>query len=117
MGIFSRFGLPKVSASEAIDLSSGAGMLLDIRENDEFNAGHAPGAVHIPLGALDAKLPRVPDDRPVVVVCRSGMRARSATKLLLANGRDARLLQGGMHAWQHAGGRMVDRKGRPGRVV
>lgn len=117
MGTFSRFGMPKLSAGEAISLSSQEAMLLDIRENDEFNAGHAPGAVHIPLGSLSTRLSRVPADRPVVVVCRSGMRARSATKLLLDAGRDARLLSGGMHAWQRAGGRMVDRKGRPGRVV
>lgn len=117
MGILSRFGLPKVGAQDAITLAAGNAMLLDIREKEEFNAGHAPNAVHIPLGALPGKLARVPSDKPVVVVCRSGMRARSATKMLTQNGRDARLLSGGMHAWQRAGGRMVDRKGRPGTVV
>jgi rhodanese-related sulfurtransferase len=115
MGLFSRFGLPKVDARTALTMDDA--VLLDVREQSEFNAGHAPGAVHVPLGALSTKLARVPTGRPVVVVCRSGMRARSATKLLLQQGRDARLLSGGMHAWQRADGRVVDRKGRPGVVA
>jgi rhodanese-related sulfurtransferase len=115
MGLFSRLGLPKVKAREAMDWQEA--FVLDVRESNEFNAGHAPNAVHIPLGSLENKLSRVPSDKPVVVVCRSGMRARSATKLLRQHGRDAHLLTGGMHAWQRADGRIVDRKGRPGTVA
>lgn len=116
MGLFG-FGPPNVAAHEAIDLAAGDAVLLDVRENEEFNAGHAPGALHIPLQALAQRLQRIPADKPVVVVCRSGMRARSATRMLVGEGRDARLLKGGMHAWQRADGRVVDRKGRPGRVI
>ena len=78
-------------------------LLLDVREDDEWQAGHAPAAVHVPLGTLVARLSEVPTDRPVAVVCRSGGRSAQATAYLLAQGVQARNVAGGMTWWQARG--------------
>ena len=108
--------MPELDAAEAARLA-GAGevLLLDVREDDEWQAGHAPQAVHHPLGTLDADA--LPDDRPVVAVCRSGNRSGKAAQLLLAAGRDARNLTGGMQAWAAAGLPVVAPDGSPGHVA
>lgn len=74
-------------------------VLLDVREHDEWNAGHAPQAVHIPLYELPGRLAEVPAHRPLSVVCRVGGRSAQATAWLLAQGVEARNVEGGMLAW------------------
>lgn len=78
--------------------------LLDVREDDEWQAGHAPGAVHIPLGELPSRLDELPESDALYVVCRSGGRSARATAFLNANGWDAVNVDGGMRSW-HAEGR------------
>ena len=72
------------------------GFLLDVREKAELAVEHVPGAVHIPLGELRSRLDELPLDREVGVICRSGQRAYTATRLLVQNGFDARVISGGM---------------------
>lgn len=97
-------GGPKgVRADEANELQRGGAVLLDVRELDEWNAGHAPGARHLPLGELPNRLDSLPRDRQVVVVCRSGHRSSEATSFLVRSGFDAVNLNGGMRAWATAG--------------
>ncbi|GAA2287259.1 sulfurtransferase [Streptomyces ruber] len=83
----------------------GQAVLLDVRETPEWQAGHAPGALHLPLSRLQAgaPLPRAAQDRPVITVCRSGNRSRTATDLLAARGMEATDVVGGMTAWARAG--------------
>jgi rhodanese-related sulfurtransferase len=76
--------------------------LLDVREPMELAVEHAPGAVNIPLGQLRARLGELPRDREILVICRSGQRAYSATRVLLQNGFKARNLSGGMLSRSHA---------------
>lgn len=98
--------LPTASVSE---LPVEGLTLLDVREQDEWAAGHAPGAVHIPLGELPARvgeLGDLPDDKPVYVVCRSGGRSARAAAWLNASGWDAVNVAGGMKSW-HSEGRPV----------
>ncbi len=76
--------------------SVGDGFVLDVREKPELAVEHVPGAVNIPLGELRARLDELPRDREIHVVCRSGQRAYTATRLLLQNGFDARVVSGGM---------------------
>lgn len=78
-------------------------LILDVRENDEYAAGHIPGATLVPLGQLASRLNELPRDKTIVAVCRSGNRSGQATQLLLQNGFDAHNMQGGMNAWQQAG--------------
>jgi len=97
-------------------LRSGA-VLLDVREPAEWQAGHAPGARHIPLGALTSRLDEVPRSQRVVVVCRSGSRSARATALLARSGFDAVNLEGGMLAWASAGLAVHARDASPGTVL
>ena len=68
------------------EYSSGGLTLVDVRSPDEFNSGHAPGAINIPLDQLGQRLAEVPEG-PVLLVCRSGRRAQSAYKMLVRSGR------------------------------
>jgi rhodanese-related sulfurtransferase len=95
-------------------LSDRGQVLLDVREDDEWNSGHAPDAVHRPLGLLSRT--SVPNDRPVIAVCRSGQRSGRATQALAAAGYDVRNLDGGIHAWA-AGLPVVRTDGGPGTVI
>ena len=82
--------------------------LLDVRESDEWAAGHAPGAHHVPMMEIPVRLDEIPTDRDVVVACRVGARSAQVVAYLLAQGRDnLRNLDGGMVAWAQAGRPMV----------
>ncbi len=94
----------KVKVAQALELVRDGATLLDVRENGEWKSGHAPGAIHIPLGDIDKAPGRLKQGRPVVVMCASGMRSRTAARHLRSLGFDATSLSGGMAAWQHAGG-------------
>ena|ERR1043165_7177185 len=81
--------------------------LLDVREQDEWDAGHAPGALHIPMSELVERLGELPNDRDVYVVCRTGGRSERVTAYLNGNGWDATNVAGGMMSWQALGKAMV----------
>ena len=77
--------------------------ILDVREEDEWAAGHIDGAVHIPLGDLGRRIGELDEERPVVTVCRSGGRAGRAADLLTSSGRRAVVMDGGMQRWAREG--------------
>ncbi|GJF29426.1 hypothetical protein KNE206_21260 [Kitasatospora sp. NE20-6] len=85
--------------------------LLDVREQDEWDAGHVDGARHIPIGQVVARLDELPDDR-LYVLCRVGGRSAQVVQYLVAQGRDAVNVDGGMFAWEAAGRPMVSSDGR-----
>jgi len=91
--------------------------LLDVREMDEWDAGHIDGAQHIPLGDLGARLAEVPKDRVVVAVCRSGSRSDRAAKGLRLSGYQAENLEGGVTEWSRSGLPLVAKTGGDGRVI
>jgi len=91
--------------------------LLDVREQDEWDAGHIEDAQHIPLGQLGARLAEVPKERVIVAVCRSGSRSDRAAKGLRGEGFEAENLEGGVTAWVRAGLPLVASSGGPGRVI
>ena len=95
--------VPTVTVADLADELPANTTLLDVREDDEWQAGHAPQALHIPLGDLAARLGELPADNPLYVVCRGGGRSSRATAYLNANGWDATNVDGGMRAWQAAG--------------
>jgi rhodanese-related sulfurtransferase len=82
---------------------AGTALFVDVREPDEWEAGHIPGAVHIPLGDLPFRLAELPPTRDLILVCHSGGRSFAATAFLLQNRYPRAVnLEGGMVAWQAA---------------
>ena len=95
-------------------------VMLDIREQDEWDRGHAPGAVHIPMSELPARVdelaPFLDRDEPLVVTCRSGGRVSRTLPWLAQQGYEVANLDGGMRAWHAAGKRMETADGSPAEV-
>lgn len=86
-------------------------LLLDVREDDEWAAGRAEGALHIPMsefvGRVGELTERAGEDEQVYVVCRSGGRSAQVTQYLRQQGVDAVNVDGGMLAWEAAGRPLV----------
>ncbi|WP_181138965.1 rhodanese-like domain-containing protein [Streptomyces sp. Ru72] len=117
-----RRGEDRVTVDEALRCTGGddaRAVLLDVREQPEWNAGHAPGALHVPLSRLiaGAALPAPARGRPLVVMCRSGRRSQQAVALLTARGADAVDVEGGMQVWAASGHPVVDEHGNSGSIA
>ena len=95
---------PTVSVAEAAALRDDGALVLDVREPDEWAAGHIPGATLIPLGELSSRAGELARSHRIVVVCRSGNRSAEGRDILLAAGFSAvTSLDGGMTDWAQAG--------------
>jgi phage shock protein E len=91
------FGIgPKVDLK---DVHRSGAMLLDVRTKEEYQAGHIPGSVNIPLQVLESRLASIPKNKAVITCCASGMRSGSAKSLLKARGYEVH--NGG--GWQSLG--------------
>ncbi|MFI6352213.1 rhodanese-like domain-containing protein [Streptomyces sp. NPDC050743] len=117
-----RSGGDRVTVDDARRRTQGTdapSVLLDVREQGEWDAGHAPGALHAPLSRLatGGALPAAAQGRPLVVICRSGNRSQQAAKLLAARGAEAVDVKGGMQAWAAAGHLVVDERGNNGSIA
>jgi rhodanese-related sulfurtransferase len=92
--------------------------VLDVREDDEWVAGHVPGALHVPMMEIPARADEVPTDRDVVVVCRMGQRSAQVVAYLRQSGFENVInLDGGMASWDAAGRPMVSEDGGAARVA
>ena len=79
-------------------------IILDVREDHEYDAGHIPGATLVPLGQIPNRLEEIPTDKTVIAVCRSGNRSGQATKFLRQQGfENVHNMTGGMNGWAQAG--------------
>ncbi|WP_030440789.1 rhodanese-like domain-containing protein [Actinoplanes subtropicus] len=108
---------PQVPGVTPGDVAEGT-YLLDVREPDEWAAGHAPGAHHLPMMEIPARMAEVPTDAEVVVVCRSGGRSGQVVSYLMGNGWDnVRNLDGGMQRWAASGREVVSENGQPAQVL
>jgi hydroxyacylglutathione hydrolase len=87
--------------------------LLDVRQPGEWREGHAAEATFLTAGELPARLDEVTGDRPVAVICGSGFRSSVAASLLVAHGREALTVVGGMTAWRASGLPEVPDDSRP----
>ncbi|MFC7456630.1 rhodanese-like domain-containing protein [Brachybacterium sp. GCM10030267] len=78
--------------------------LIDVREQSEWDAGHAPNAQHLPASSLLENLDKIPeDDSELYIVCRSGGRSAQVTQWLNTNGFEAINVAGGMDMWFESG--------------
>jgi rhodanese-related sulfurtransferase len=95
-------------------------VLLDVREDDEWSAGHAPQAIHVPMGQVAQRIEEIAaafPEPPVYVVCRSGMRSAQITAFLVGIGLDAVNVEGGMESWVADGRALVAETSAPPRVL
>jgi len=92
-------------------------MLLDVREAEEWDAGHAPEATWIPLGEVETRYGELPRDVTIVAICRSGARSHAVTAALLGAGYAAVNVGGGMREWVAEDFPVVASDGLPGVVI
>lgn len=106
--------MPTVTVSEIPDDA----VVIDCREHDEWNAGHAPNAVHIPLSDIPARLDELPStDESLPIICRSGGRSGRAVQWLLQQGFDVLNVDGGMKDWAAEGKPLVSENGEEPTVI
>jgi hydroxyacylglutathione hydrolase len=106
--VFEGRELSRVQQADARDVAAllerGAVEVIDVRGRAEYDAGHLPGVVNIPVGLLAERIGELPIERPIVVQCQAGARSSIAASVLLARGVHRVInLVGGIAAWQRAG--------------
>lgn len=95
--------IPEVSVDELEEALPDGGALFDVRQPDEYVAGHVAGAVLVPLGEVAARIAEFPTAGPVYVICRSGARSATACGVLRPAGIDAINVAGGTMGWVNSG--------------
>jgi rhodanese-related sulfurtransferase len=106
--------IPSATPADVTD----ATWLLDVREDDEWAAGHVVGAVHIPMSALLPRVGEVPKEGDVVVMCKVGGRSAQVAAYLMQQGwTNVRNLDGGAVSWVGAGRDLVSENGAPPTVL
>lgn len=107
----------EVTPIAAEDLVTAGSAVIDVREPDEWSAGHAPTARLIPLSQVESRLEELRAEDASLIVCRSGGRSNAVTQMLNARGINAVNLAGGMQAWEQAGLPVVTEAGERGQIV
>jgi rhodanese-related sulfurtransferase len=108
---------PELSQAQIADVPSTfdeSVVLLDVREDDEWQRGHAPGAQHIPMGQIPARLEELDPDATLFVVCQAGGRSQRVAQYLARNGYAPLNVAGGMSAWAVAGRPVITDNGDVG---
>ena len=97
----------EISVDQLADLISRGGRVVDVREYDEYVAGHVAGAIHAPLSALPDHLDAFATDSTTYVICQAGGRSMRACEYLADLGRDVVNVAGGTGAWVGSGREVV----------
>lgn len=95
--------IAEIDIEDFISLHSRSARVIDVRESDEYEAGHVPGAVHIPLSGIPDRLDAFDGEGPTYVVCQSGGRSMRACEIASSQGHDVVNVTGGTGAWIRAG--------------
>jgi rhodanese-related sulfurtransferase len=107
----------EVAQAQIVDVPStfdGPVVLLDVREDDEWQRGHAPGAQHIPMGQVPSRIGEISADAKLFVVCQAGGRSQRVAQYLARNGYTPVNVSGGMLAWAGAGRPVITDDGATG---
>ena len=105
-----------IDASQAIARVQAGAYLVDVREQDEWDRGHAPQAHFIPMSRLSELVEQIPADQEVLVVCLSGGRSARVSSALADAGYQPINVLGGMSAWAAAGGELEAADGQEPRI-
>ena len=98
----------EVGVTVLAEAKSGGAFVVDVREPDEYEGGHVPGAHLLPLGELASRAGELPKDQTLYVICATGKRSMMAAEWLSKAGYDAVSVGGGTAAWQQAGHPVVE---------
>jgi rhodanese-related sulfurtransferase len=109
--------IPQIDVAEAAKRQGEASILLDVRTLEEYQAGHAPNSVWIPLDEIVERFHELNRERGIVVICRSGGRSQRAAEFLAAQSYCTLNVAGGMAAWEAAGLEVTTDTGSPGDVI
>jgi rhodanese-related sulfurtransferase len=93
----------EVSIEELEEARRSGALLIDVRQPEEYEAGHVPGARLVPMGDVVARSSEVPLDKPVYVICQTGVRSLKATRFYRSRGIDAWSVAGGTKDWAESG--------------
>ena len=104
----------QASIADVPSTFDGSVVLLDVREDDEWQRGHAPGAQHIPMGQVPSRLGEIDTDAKLFVVCQAGGRSQRVARYLAGNGYAPVNVSGGMLAWAAAGRPVITDDGGAG---
>jgi rhodanese-related sulfurtransferase len=107
----------EVAQAQIVDVPStfdGSVVLLDVREDDEWQRGHALGAQHIPMGEVPSRIGEISPDATLFVVCQAGGRSQRVAQYLARNGYTPANVSGGMLAWAGAGRPVITDDGATG---
>ena len=114
--------MPEADPAEAQKLIESGAQLIDVRSEEEFEAGHIPGSRLVPLDTVHSDGAGLEKGEPLVIYCRSGDRSGMAADAFAASGWDAHSIAGGLLAWKEAGlelepetGDVAERSGLPPR--
>ncbi len=96
--------LAEISPQQAVEIVENSNaIIIDVRTQEEWDAGHIPGAIHIPLSEVKDRIDefKAYEGQPIVMQCRSGRRSATAGKILVEAGyADVSTLTGGIIAWK-----------------
>lgn len=95
--------VPEIDVAELAEARRGGATLIDVREPDEYEQAHVPGARLVPLATVPERLDEVPDAGAVYVICAKGGRSLKAAEFYRSQGIDAINVAGGTSAWIDAG--------------
>jgi hydroxyacylglutathione hydrolase/adenylyltransferase/sulfurtransferase len=103
MSVFADASVDISPAEASRRLEAGELVLVDIREQYEWDAGRVPGSRHVEIERVASRAPLLPRDRPVAFLCRGGIRAGMVAQAFRAVGYDAYNVEGGFTAWHEQG--------------
>ena len=99
--------VPEIDIAATVERLAAGAAIVDVRQPDEYAAGHVPGAPLVPLAEVPERLDAFPAEGEVLIICRSGARSGRAAEFLRAQGIDAINVAGGTLAWIDAGHEVV----------
>ena len=102
----------EVSIAQLKQARQDGATVVDVRNDDEYAAGHVSGAASLPLPEVEARMLELPKDQTVYLICQGGGRSGKAADLLGQAGYDVRSVAGGTSAWVEAGGEVATGSGR-----
>jgi rhodanese-related sulfurtransferase len=95
--------IPEIDVDELAARLPAGHTLIDVREVDEYEAAHVPGAILLPLSELESRLDEVPQGEPLLLICKSGARSRRAGEVLAQRGHEVTNVAGGTDGWVASG--------------